>query len=127
MLKSEIAQARTAARPRPLRQPMLRVRTGCFTCRSRKKKRDETKPACAGCKRNQLVCNWPARGGETSNRQVEVASTHNIGRLDDANSNSETITSRSVSDGDQESVANQCRTWITMTTRRGRSCTVRWR
>ncbi|KAL6796210.1 hypothetical protein GGI42DRAFT_362258 [Trichoderma sp. SZMC 28013] len=100
MLESEVAQARTASRPRPLRQPMLRVRTGCFTCRSRKKKCDETKPACAGCKRNKLVCNWPARSGETSNRRVEVASTHKIRRVGDANS--ATSTNRNVSDGDQE-------------------------
>ncbi|KKP06988.1 hypothetical protein THAR02_00867 [Trichoderma harzianum] len=99
MLQSEISQAKTAARPRPLRQPMLRVRTGCFTCRSRKKKCDETKPACSGCKRNKLVCKWPARGGETSNRRVEVTNTHNsnIRRAGDENSNS-------------EPVANQCRT-----------------
>ncbi|KAJ4865526.1 fungal specific transcription factor domain-containing protein [Trichoderma breve] len=104
MLQSEVSQAKTAARPRPLRQPMLRVRTGCFTCRSRKKKCDETKPACSGCKRNKLVCNWPARGGETSNQRVEVTSTHNnnIRRLDDANSNSGSSTNRSVSDGDQD-------------------------
>ncbi|PNP58325.1 hypothetical protein THARTR1_01840 [Trichoderma harzianum] len=102
MLESEVAQARTAARPRPLRQPMLRVRTGCFTCRSRKKKCDETKPACAGCKRNKLVCKWPARGGETSNRRVEVTSTHNIRRVDDEHSNSGASTNRSVSDGDQD-------------------------
>lgn len=81
---------------------MLRVRTGCFTCRTRKKKCDETKPACAGCKRNKLVCKWPARGGETSNRRVEVTSTHNnnIRRVGDGNSN--TGSNRSVSDEDQE-------------------------
>ncbi|KAK4081002.1 transcriptional regulator family: Fungal Specific TF [Trichoderma harzianum] len=81
---------------------MLRVRTGCFTCRTRKKKCDETKPACAGCKRNKLVCKWPARGGETSNRRVEVTSTHNnnIRRVGDGNSN--TGSTRSVSDEDQE-------------------------
>ncbi|KAK0763523.1 hypothetical protein N5P37_002900 [Trichoderma harzianum] len=102
MLESEIAQARTAARSRPLRQPMLRVRTGCFTCRSRKKKCDETKPACSGCKRNKLVCNWPARGDETSNRRVEVTHNNNdIRRVGDVNSNSGSRKNRS-SDGDQE-------------------------
>ncbi|KAF3065556.1 hypothetical protein CFAM422_009560 [Trichoderma lentiforme] len=105
MLQSEVSQARTAARPRPLRQPMLRVRTGCFTCRSRKKKCDETKPACAGCKRNKLVCNWPARGGETSNRRIEVTHNNdNIRRLGDANLNS--ASNRSVSDGDQQERQN---------------------
>ena len=40
-------------------QPIFRVRTGCFTCRGRKKKCDETKPRCRGCERNQLSCRWP--------------------------------------------------------------------
>ncbi|KAL6790905.1 hypothetical protein J3E68DRAFT_81457 [Trichoderma sp. SZMC 28012] len=108
MLQSEVSQAKTAARSRPLRQPMLRVRTGCFTCRSRKKKCDETKPACAGCKRNKLVCKWPARGGETSNPRVEVASTHsnNIRRVSNANSNLGSRTNRSVSDGDEQERQN---------------------
>lgn len=35
-----------------------RTRAGCLTCRSRKKKCDEVKPRCAGCRRNQLVCEW---------------------------------------------------------------------
>lgn len=41
------------------RGPILRVRTGCLTCRTRKKKCDESKPICAGCKRNRLNCQWP--------------------------------------------------------------------
>ncbi|KAH7144498.1 fungal-specific transcription factor domain-containing protein [Dactylonectria estremocensis] len=38
---------------------MSRSRTGCLTCRRRKKKCDEQKPACGGCERNMLDCNWP--------------------------------------------------------------------
>ncbi|KAK1624904.1 fungal-specific transcription factor domain-containing protein [Colletotrichum phormii] len=40
--------------------PILRVRTGCLTCRGRKKKCDETKPCCRGCQRNEFDCQWPA-------------------------------------------------------------------
>ncbi|KAM0440019.1 hypothetical protein ACHAPT_001121 [Fusarium lateritium] len=39
--------------------PIIRSRTGCFTCRRRKKKCDEKKPVCSGCKRNKLECHWP--------------------------------------------------------------------
>lgn len=39
---------------------MSRSRTGCFTCRRRKKKCDERKPICSGCRQNSLECNWPA-------------------------------------------------------------------
>jgi hypothetical protein len=38
-----------------------RSRNGCITCKARKKKCDEVKPRCAGCRRNQLVCEWPGR------------------------------------------------------------------
>ncbi|KAJ5605760.1 fungal-specific transcription factor domain-containing protein [Penicillium lagena] len=36
-----------------------RVRTGCLTCRHRKKKCDEEKPQCLSCARNKLDCSWP--------------------------------------------------------------------
>ncbi|KAF7529214.1 hypothetical protein G7054_g9913 [Neopestalotiopsis clavispora] len=42
------------------RAPIFRVRTGCLTCRTRKKKCDEVKPICAGCSRNHLTCKWPS-------------------------------------------------------------------
>ncbi|RDW63087.1 Zn(II)2Cys6 transcription factor [Aspergillus mulundensis] len=35
-----------------------RSRTGCFTCRRRKKKCDEIHPICGGCARNHLPCQW---------------------------------------------------------------------
>ncbi|KAL5358952.1 fungal-specific transcription factor domain-containing protein [Aspergillus floccosus] len=37
-----------------------RTRTGCLTCRQRKKKCDETKPLCKACERNKLDCSWPS-------------------------------------------------------------------
>jgi hypothetical protein len=33
-----------------------RSKTGCITCRRRKKKCDETKPACLNCQKNAVVC-----------------------------------------------------------------------
>lgn len=38
------------------RPPIRRNRTGCFTCRRRKKKCDELKPQCYNCIRNNFVC-----------------------------------------------------------------------
>ncbi|KAH7082819.1 fungal-specific transcription factor domain-containing protein [Paraphoma chrysanthemicola] len=35
-----------------------RTKTGCLTCRMRRKKCDEGKPTCVGCRRNRLICNW---------------------------------------------------------------------
>lgn len=40
-------------------QVFPRTRTGCLTCRQRKKKCDEEKPRCRACKRNKLDCSWP--------------------------------------------------------------------
>ena len=37
----------------------FRVKTGCLTCRQRRKKCDERKPNCTGCTRNFLSCQWP--------------------------------------------------------------------
>ncbi|KAF7562668.1 hypothetical protein G7046_g1492 [Stylonectria norvegica] len=47
------------------RPPIFRVKTGCFTCRGRKKKCDEVKPCCAGCRRNNLNCRWPTSAQST--------------------------------------------------------------
>lgn len=47
--------------------PIIRSRTGCFTCRRRKKKCNEEKPVCSGCKRNKLDCNWPPDVSASSN------------------------------------------------------------
>lgn len=38
---------------------LSRTRTGCLTCRRRRKKCDERHPTCLGCERNQLICLWP--------------------------------------------------------------------
>ncbi|GAV55898.1 hypothetical protein ZYGR_0AZ00690 [Zygosaccharomyces rouxii] len=43
-----------------------RSKSGCLTCRNRKKKCDEIKPLCKGCRRNFLQCIWPE---ENSNRK----------------------------------------------------------
>lgn len=36
-----------------------RSKTGCLSCRARKKKCDETTPRCLACCRRHLVCTWP--------------------------------------------------------------------
>ncbi|KAL7904546.1 fungal transcriptional regulatory protein [Trichoderma velutinum] len=38
-----------------------RVRTGCLTCKNRRKKCDETKPRCDDCRRLRLDCEWPPK------------------------------------------------------------------
>ncbi|KAF7561259.1 hypothetical protein G7046_g2869 [Stylonectria norvegica] len=57
--------------------PIIRSRTGCFTCRRRKKKCNEEKPTCSGCRRNSLDCHWPveaAKSLETSSKPGAPAS-----------------------------------------------------
>ena len=72
---SEIAEAKPVVadqvtlpgprkRGRPRKNPIVeqkkiahaRSKTGCGTCRRRKKKCDETKPACMNCEKNNVVC-----------------------------------------------------------------------
>lgn len=36
-----------------------RTKSGCLTCRARRKKCDERKPICSGCARNFIHCKWP--------------------------------------------------------------------
>lgn len=42
--------------PRQAKATKGRSKTGCITCRRRKKKCDETKPACLNCEKNAVVC-----------------------------------------------------------------------
>ena len=47
-----------------------RSKTGCITCRRRKKKCDETKPACLNCQKNAVVCEgYPLKEIWKSGRQ----------------------------------------------------------
>lgn len=43
-----------------------RTKTGCLCCRMRRKKCDELRPVCTGCKRNGILCKWPT--GQDSKR-----------------------------------------------------------
>lgn len=40
-------------------RPQLRAKTGCLTCRRRKKKCDENKPHCGDCAQFKRTCTWP--------------------------------------------------------------------
>lgn len=44
-----------------LRPNYPRSKTGCLSCRLRKKKCDEAKPRCQACCRNRLDCEWPGQ------------------------------------------------------------------
>ncbi|KAJ5130616.1 uncharacterized protein N7515_006655 [Penicillium bovifimosum] len=50
-----------------------RSKTGCITCRRRKKKCDETKPACLNCQKNAVVCEgYPPKEIWKSGRQRQA-------------------------------------------------------
>lgn len=46
-----------------------RTRTGCLTCRKRRKKCTEEKPNCRACVRNHLTCIWPGYAKEAKERK----------------------------------------------------------
>ncbi|KAJ5351255.1 hypothetical protein N7452_000229 [Penicillium brevicompactum] len=56
-------------------QRIVRVRTGCWSCRRRKKKCDETRPICGGCQRNHLSCQWPDVSGRRDSGQDDTTQT----------------------------------------------------
>jgi hypothetical protein len=45
------------------RKKLTRSRSGCLSCRKRRKKCDGGHPVCQGCVRNRLICAWPAYNG----------------------------------------------------------------
>ena len=45
----------------PISHASLRTKTGCLTCRKRKKKCDELRPNCTYCVASQRVCTWPTK------------------------------------------------------------------
>ena len=47
--------------PRRGPPPRLRTKTGCFRCRLRRKKCDEIRPRCAGCRRQDFACLYPEK------------------------------------------------------------------
>ncbi|OAP62658.1 hypothetical protein AYL99_01885 [Fonsecaea erecta] len=56
---------------KPRRRPAhLRTKTGCLTCRKRKKKCDENPIICQNCARRKIDCVWPAQ----ANSRVNVPS-----------------------------------------------------
>ncbi|KAJ5341260.1 hypothetical protein N7541_010384 [Penicillium brevicompactum] len=57
-----------------------RSKTGCITCRRRKKKCDETKPACLNCQKNAVVCEgYPPKEIWKSGRQkMAVAQSQSL-------------------------------------------------
>ncbi|KAL2821196.1 fungal-specific transcription factor domain-containing protein [Aspergillus granulosus] len=59
----------------PRTDPIVRVRTGCYTCRRRKKKCNESKPICGGCARNKLPCTWPLNVSEDAATTAQGAAT----------------------------------------------------
>ncbi|KAE8143609.1 hypothetical protein BDV38DRAFT_885 [Aspergillus pseudotamarii] len=56
---SEMTPRTKSYRPPRRRPAHLRTKTGCLTCRKRKKKCDETPGTCSNCARRWLSCEWP--------------------------------------------------------------------
>jgi hypothetical protein len=50
---------RPTMKPSPSSHASLRTKTGCLTCRQRRKKCDEQRPKCACCVASKRACTWP--------------------------------------------------------------------
>jgi hypothetical protein len=61
MSSPETSTSENATQPvviTPLRPRKTRSKTGCTCCRLRKKKCDENRPICGGCRRLGFICSW---------------------------------------------------------------------
>ncbi|KUJ14201.1 uncharacterized protein LY89DRAFT_784191 [Mollisia scopiformis] len=55
--------------------PRLRTKTGCFKCRERRKKCDESRPICSACSRNGFACIWPSTKSPSSQPNHKIPDT----------------------------------------------------
>ena len=65
-----------ASFPRRFRVHHPRTRSGCLTCRRRRKKCDELKPTCLACWRNCIQCTWPVEVPTDSTTSQRPASSN---------------------------------------------------
>lgn len=64
-----------------------RARSGCFTCRKRKKKCDEVRPICGDCSRLDIGCVYPSPGGEgTNTKRKKLKESQNTPYISQPNS-----------------------------------------
>lgn len=63
------------AAPKTSTTPKKRTKSGCLTCRARKKKCDESKVGglCQACVRNFLSCSWPGDEAAPTKKTPELA------------------------------------------------------
>lgn len=55
-----------------------RSRSGCFTCRKRKKRCDEARPVCGACRRLDIECQYPPPGKENRNSRRRLQDAAHI-------------------------------------------------
>mgnify|MGYP003365305032 FL=1 len=72
--KEKTSKDRTAEKSLSHCFSKTRTKTGCFTCRKRKKKCDEHYPVCSGCARNFLNCVWPEHKCDTLPKHFKITS-----------------------------------------------------
>lgn len=75
-------------------EKLRRAKTGCITCRRRRKKCDETKPRCTACSRNRLLCAWPDDHAHDRNASFEPGE---VASISDGESSSTTLPTTSFS------------------------------
>lgn len=68
--KSSIQSHSTSSMPSNKEvNPRSRSRSGCLTCRRKKKRCDQARPKCGLCSRVGTYCEWPIAGYENSNKK----------------------------------------------------------
>ncbi|KAF5026454.1 hypothetical protein F66182_1441 [Fusarium sp. NRRL 66182] len=70
-----------AAYPTKHRRNHARSKTGCLTCRTKRKKCDEIKPTCSGCTRTGQPCIWPPTSAADGQECVDPQAALTYGNL----------------------------------------------
>ncbi|KAF3024787.1 hypothetical protein E8E14_008024 [Neopestalotiopsis sp. 37M] len=61
---------------RAIRLPYPRTKSGCLTCRNRRKKCDGTRPIYSACAQRHLACAWPGGRKAPRNRATQIVVPH---------------------------------------------------
>lgn len=59
----------------PISSATLRTKTGCLTCRTRRKKCNEERPQCGNCLKSGRVCSWPSENDLFDRRHSRTSRT----------------------------------------------------
>ncbi|SCU99292.1 LAFA_0G23134g1_1 [Lachancea sp. 'fantastica'] len=84
---SKFQEEPKARHQRKIKPKRSRSRAGCYTCRLRRKKCDESKPKCGPCSKHMFKCIWPRKGEGRLTGDMREKMKKKIDLYDDGSTN----------------------------------------